>query len=118
MPQCLVLRNRYQCLNLIPGSDLLGLVTISSFSEQVTILATKTKPKKLVLLGSDGQRYTYLLKGREDLRLDARIMQLLQAVNGMLHASTSTLGSLLLLCNSYKWERRLDPMDGQSYKHV
>jgi PI-3-kinase-related kinase SMG-1 len=78
-----------------PGSDLLGLVTISSFSEQVTILATKTKPKKLVLLGSDGQRYTYLLKGREDLRLDARIMQLLQAVNGMLHASTSTQGHSL-----------------------
>lgn len=77
------------------ASDLLGLVTISSFSEQVTILATKTKPKKLVLLGSDGQRYTYLLKGREDLRLDARIMQLLQAVNGMLHASKNTQGRSL-----------------------
>ena len=37
-------------MNLIPGSDLLGLVTISSFTEQVTILATKTQPKKLVLI--------------------------------------------------------------------
>eukprot|EP01018_Ginkgo_biloba_P002890 Gb_14475 [translate_table: standard] len=77
------------------GSDLQGIVTVSSFSEQVSILATKTKPKKLIMLGSDGQRYTYLLKGREDLRLDARIMQLLQAVNGMLHASTGTLGHSL-----------------------
>ncbi|KAM7253507.1 hypothetical protein ACFE04_021661 [Oxalis oulophora] len=62
-------------------------VTISSFLEQVTILSTKTKPKKLVLLGSDGKEYTYLLKGREDLRLDARIMQLLQAINGFLQSS-------------------------------
>ncbi|CAL5385725.1 unnamed protein product [Camellia sinensis] len=67
-----------------------GIVTIASFTEQVTILSTKTKPKKLVILGSDGQKYTYLLKGREDLRLDARIMQLLQAINGFLQSSRAT----------------------------
>ncbi|KAF5448742.1 hypothetical protein F2P56_029247 [Juglans regia] len=66
------------------------IVTIASFSEQVAILSTKTKPKKLVILGSDGQKYTYLLKGGEDLRLDARIMQLLQAINGFLHSSPAT----------------------------
>ncbi|KAI4298401.1 hypothetical protein L6164_031967 [Bauhinia variegata] len=71
-----------------------GVVKIASFHEQVTILSTKTKPKKLVILGSDGQKYTYLLKGREDLRLDARIMQLLQAVNGFLHSHSSTSNSL------------------------
>ncbi|OAY80733.1 Serine/threonine-protein kinase SMG1 [Ananas comosus] len=63
------------------------IVTISSFCDQMTILSTKTKPKKLVLMGSDGQKYTYLLKGREDLRLDARIMQLLEAVNSFLYSS-------------------------------
>nr|XP_043627298.1 uncharacterized protein LOC122598883 [Erigeron canadensis] len=68
-------------------STLQGIVTIASFSEQIVILPTKTKPKKLVIVGSDGQTYPYLLKGREDLRLDARIMQLLQAVNGLLHSS-------------------------------
>ncbi|XP_074275372.1 uncharacterized protein LOC141599291 [Silene latifolia] len=72
------------------GSTSLGIVTIASFSEQVTILSTKTKPKKLVILGSDGGKYTYLLKGREDLRLDARIMQLLQAVNSFLHSYAET----------------------------
>ncbi|XP_024923755.3 uncharacterized protein LOC107435549 [Ziziphus jujuba] len=70
--------------------SLQGIVTIASFFEQVAILSTKTKPKKLVILGSDGQKYTYLLKGREDLRLDARIMQLLQAINGFLHSSRET----------------------------
>ncbi|EPS70294.1 hypothetical protein M569_04464, partial [Genlisea aurea] len=64
-----------------------GIVTIASFSEQLAILPTKTKPKKLAIVGSDGQKYTYLLKGREDLRLDARIMQLLQSVYGFLQSS-------------------------------
>lgn len=72
------------------SANLQGIVTIASFSEEVAIISTKTKPKKLVIVGSDGQKYTYLLKGREDLRLDARIMQLLQAINGFLHTSLAT----------------------------
>lgn len=74
----------------IAGNVLPMIVTVAAFDEQVFILSTKTKPKKLSLVGSDGQRYTYLLKGREDLRLDARIMQLLHAVNGMLSARRNT----------------------------
>ncbi|XP_051146929.1 uncharacterized protein LOC127262327 isoform X2 [Andrographis paniculata] len=73
------------------------IVTIGSFSEQLAILPTKTKPKKLVLVGSDGLKYTYLLKGREDLRLDARIMQLLQSVNGFLQSSSATRGQSLAI---------------------
>nr|XP_011458374.1 PREDICTED: serine/threonine-protein kinase SMG1-like [Fragaria vesca subsp. vesca] len=72
------------------SANLQGIVTIASFSDDVAIISTKTKPKKLVILGSDGQKYMYLLKGREDLRLDARIMQLLQAINGFLHSSVAT----------------------------
>ncbi|XP_052179665.1 uncharacterized protein LOC127792986 [Diospyros lotus] len=72
-----------------------GIVTIASFTEQVAIISTKTKPKKLVIVGSDGQKYTYLLKGREDLRLDARIMQLLQAINAFLHSSHATRSQCL-----------------------
>ncbi|KAK6131917.1 hypothetical protein DH2020_034354 [Rehmannia glutinosa] len=68
------------------------IVTIAYFSEELAILPTKTKPKKLIIVGSDGLKYTYLLKGREDLRLDARIMQLLQSVNGFLQSSSATRG--------------------------
>ncbi|WOK92232.1 serine/threonine-protein kinase SMG1-like isoform X1 [Canna indica] len=78
-------------------ADSQGIVTISSFCEQVTILSTKTKPKKLILKGSDGQKYTYLLKGREDLRLDARIMQLLQAINSLLSSRDDTCGRELAI---------------------
>ncbi|KAF9379405.1 Serine/threonine-protein kinase smg1 [Podila verticillata] len=59
-------------------------ITIQSFEQQVVVIPTKTKPKKLTLVGSDGKRYTYLFKGLEDLHLDERVMQLLRISNGML----------------------------------
>ncbi|XP_063961813.1 serine/threonine-protein kinase SMG1-like [Lytechinus pictus] len=59
------------------------VIHIESFINTVNILPTKTKPKKLVFLGSDGKKYTYLFKGLEDLHLDERIMQFLSIVNCM-----------------------------------
>ena len=53
------------------------------------MLPTKTKPKKLSLIGSDGREYAYLLKGRDDLHLDERIMQFLRVV-GTLRADRRT----------------------------
>lgn len=40
-------------------------VTIHSVSSTITILPTKTKPKKLLFLGSDGKNYPYLFKGKK-----------------------------------------------------
>uniref|UniRef100_A0A667Z9R8 non-specific serine/threonine protein kinase n=1 Tax=Myripristis murdjan TaxID=586833 RepID=A0A667Z9R8_9TELE len=58
-------------------------VTIQSVGNTITILPTKTKPKKLFFQGSDGCNYPYLFKGLEDLHLDERIMQFLSIVNTM-----------------------------------
>lgn len=65
-------------------------VTITGVSNHVSILPTKTKPKKLVFYGSDGQTYTYLFKGLEDLHLDERIMQFLNISNTMMAQNTNT----------------------------
>lgn len=65
-------------------------VTVVGVEDSLAVLSTKTRPKRLVFVGSDGQRYQYLLKGHEDLRLDARIMQLLRAVNGTLQSNRAT----------------------------
>lgn len=59
-------------------------VTIKSVENNVAILPTKTRPKKLMFYGSDGKAYTYLFKGLEDLHLDERIMQLLSITNTMM----------------------------------
>ena len=72
------------CFALLTFNSLLAQgVTIESVQSAVQILPTKTKPKKLVLLGSDGRKYAYLFKGLEDLHLDERIMQFLFIVNNM-----------------------------------
>uniref|UniRef100_A0A7N8X3L8 non-specific serine/threonine protein kinase n=1 Tax=Mastacembelus armatus TaxID=205130 RepID=A0A7N8X3L8_9TELE len=69
----------------LPGevSSASDTITIQSVGNTITILPTKTKPKKLFFLGSDGRNYPYLFKGLEDLHLDERIMQFLSIVNTM-----------------------------------
>ncbi|XP_023013215.2 serine/threonine-protein kinase Smg1 [Leptinotarsa decemlineata] len=68
----------------MPGLALTKNITVSHVSNLVSVLPTKTKPKKLMFQGSDGQNYTYLFKGLEDLHLDERIMQFLSITNTMM----------------------------------
>ena len=70
-------------------SDTAG-VTIAKCENVVSILPTKTKPKKLVFHGSDGRKHAYLFKGLEDLHLDERIMQFLSIVNTMFTKSSAS----------------------------
>ena len=39
------------------------VVRIASFRHMLNVLSTKQRPRKLTVLGNDGQRYLYLLKG-------------------------------------------------------
>ncbi|KAG4095233.1 hypothetical protein H8356DRAFT_996929 [Neocallimastix lanati (nom. inval.)] len=69
----------------LPGINQKGeIVYIQHFDEYIYALPTKTKPKKINIYGSDGNIYSYLLKGLEDLHLDERIMQLLSCTNHIL----------------------------------
>ncbi|XP_058794779.1 serine/threonine-protein kinase SMG1 [Phymastichus coffea] len=68
----------------MPGISTSKMITIKCVENSVQILPTKTKPKKLMFRGSDGQVYTYLFKGLEDLHLDERIMQFLSICNTMM----------------------------------
>ena len=63
--------------------------TVTHFYPLLTILPTKTRPKKLHLKGGNGRTYTYLFKGLEDLHLDERIMQFLSVCNRLLPKSLS-----------------------------
>ena len=59
-------------------------ISVVGVDVDVEVLASKTKPKKFALVGSDGKRHSYLVKGHEDLHLDERIMQFLDIVSRML----------------------------------
>ena len=60
----------YEARNLvlaIPGSYRVGsdLVTIASFDTKLSVLASKQRPRRMSMRGSDGKIYEFLLKGHE-----------------------------------------------------
>ncbi|KAK0173761.1 hypothetical protein PV328_006909 [Microctonus aethiopoides] len=88
-----VLANMKDTCIAMPGVfaiDKNKIITIQSVDNNVQILPTKTKPKKLIFHGSDGHVYTYLFKGLEDLHLDERIMQFLSICNTMMSKNNDT----------------------------
>ncbi|KAJ7170509.1 phosphatidylinositol 3-kinase [Mycena crocata] len=74
----------------VPGTYRSGhpVVQIQRFSPKLTVIASKQRPRRLSLTGSDGRDYQYVLKGHEDLRQDERVMQLFSLVNTLLSVDT------------------------------
>eukprot|EP00474_Spongospora_subterranea_P003312 CRZ03770.1 hypothetical protein [Spongospora subterranea] len=69
------------------GAQLAGLSRPS-----LEILKTKTRPKSITFRGTDGCLYTYLLKGREDLNIDQRVLQISAYVNHCLSDGSNSTG--------------------------
>ncbi|KAF1987263.1 phosphatidylinositol 3-kinase tor2 [Aulographum hederae CBS 113979] len=71
----------------LPGTYKSGkpVVRIQSFDPVSTVIQSKQRPRQLVLRGSDGNSYMYLLKGHEDIRQDERVMQLFGLCNMLLN---------------------------------
>jgi FKBP12-rapamycin complex-associated protein len=76
----------------IPGSYRSGdpVIKIQQFSSNLTVMTSKQRPRKLTILGANGVKYQYLLKGHEDLRQDERVMQLFGLVNTLLNMDPET----------------------------
>eukprot|EP00754_Rhynchopus_humris_P015146 Rhum_TRINITY_DN14426_c4_g2::Rhum_TRINITY_DN14426_c4_g2_i1::g.87185::m.87185/K07203/MTOR, FRAP, TOR; serine/threonine-protein kinase mTOR len=71
----------------VPGTAMAGDVTIAALENTVYVIASLNRPRKICMLGTDGAQYRFLLKGKEDVRLDERIMQFLGMANTMLKRS-------------------------------
>jgi FKBP12-rapamycin complex-associated protein len=92
---CYVSPSLQACRNLtlgVPGTYSVdgNAVKIVSFKETVQVIKSKQRPRKIVILGEDGNRYAFLLKGHEDLRQDERAMQLFGLVNALLYHDRRT----------------------------
>lgn len=66
------------------------VVKIRGFENSLTVIKSKQQPRKLVIYGSEGKEYNFLLKGHEDLRQDESAMQLFSLVNTLLADDTDT----------------------------
>jgi PI-3-kinase-related kinase SMG-1 len=69
-----------------PAASSGSWLCIASFDQTVLVLPTKTRPKRLRLLANDGSVHAFLLKGRDDLRVDERLMQFMRTANALLAA--------------------------------
>ncbi|KAH1016334.1 serine/threonine-protein kinase Tor isoform X2 [Dendroctonus ponderosae] len=87
--------NLLKCQNLelaVPGSYAPGqpVVRIAYFQSSLEVITSKQRPRKLIIRGSNGKDYMFLLKGHEDLRQDERVMQLFGLVNTLLQKDPDT----------------------------
>ncbi|PZC86486.1 hypothetical protein B5X24_HaOG209205 [Helicoverpa armigera] len=65
-------------------------VYIAGIEEQISILPSLQKPRKVTLKGSDGKSYIIMLKPRDDLRKDYRLMEFNAVVNRFLQDAPET----------------------------
>jgi len=77
---------------VIPGSYSTGENNcfIDKFHPTLKVITSKQRPRRIKIFGSDHTAYNFLLKGREDLRLDERVMQLFKLVNANLNKDVRT----------------------------
>ncbi|KAJ2325401.1 phosphatidylinositol kinase- protein kinase tor1, partial [Coemansia sp. RSA 2681] len=66
------------------------VVRIGSFFPIVGVYPSKQHPRNVKIAGSDGNNYTFILKGHEDLRQDERVMQLFGLINSLLTRDSET----------------------------
>ncbi|PON40311.1 Coatomer beta subunit [Trema orientale] len=64
--------------------SLTDLPTISGIADEAEILSSLQRPKKIILLGSDGMERPFLCKPKDDLRKDARMMEFTAMINRLL----------------------------------
>ncbi|CAK8574214.1 unnamed protein product [Lathyrus sativus] len=67
--------------NIFSATD---LPTISGIADEAEILSSLQRPKKIILLGSDGLERPFLCKPKDDLRKDARMMEFTAIFNRLL----------------------------------
>ncbi|CAK7270713.1 serine/threonine-protein kinase M1 [Sporothrix epigloea] len=71
------------------------VITIHSFQDEVLILGSLAQPRKLTIRGSDGRLYDILLKPKDDMRTDQRIMEVNAQINQALRKDTEATRRLL-----------------------
>jgi serine/threonine-protein kinase ATR len=66
------------------------VATIAGVEDEVCVMASLQKPKKLTVQGSDGETYSFLCKPKDDLRKDLRMMEFTTMLNRMLSRDPSS----------------------------
>jgi serine/threonine-protein kinase ATR len=66
------------------------MIIISEFFDEIDIMRSLARPRKISIRGTDGQTYTFLGKPKDDLRKDARLMEFNSIINKLLKANSES----------------------------
>lgn len=66
------------------------LIVFGGFFDEIDIMRSLAKPRKITIQGSNGQIYTFLGKPKDDLRKDARLMDFNAIINKLLKANSES----------------------------
>ncbi|KAG0002584.1 serine/threonine-protein kinase M1, partial [Entomortierella chlamydospora] len=61
-----------------------NLPKINRFMDEVEVMSSLQRPRKITIVGSDGLQYTFLCKPKDDLRKDAKVTEFNTLVNMLL----------------------------------
>lgn len=85
------------CANLdiaVPGTyrnQSSTLVKVAHFNPSLHVFQSRKRPRKMKIVGDDGNVYLYILKGQEDIRQDERVMQLFGLVNTLFAGDSASV---------------------------
>ena len=77
------------------------MVRIDSIVDNIMVIESTHRVKKIDMIGTDGKTYSYLLKAREYTKMEERIMQLCAFLNSLLETSDLPLKDKLSI-TTYK----------------
>ena len=60
-----------------------ALVTVASVEDDIAVMSSLQKPKRIIFIGSDGKSYPFLAKPKDDLRKDNRMMEVAGVLNAL-----------------------------------
>lgn len=97
--------------------------TIAGLKDELLVMSSLQRPKKLVFIGSDGQEYPFLAKPKDDLRKDYRLMDFAGVCNSLfareapsrrrnLYLRTYAVLPLTEDCGILQWINNLTPFKG------
>ncbi|KAF2644722.1 hypothetical protein P280DRAFT_390394 [Massarina eburnea CBS 473.64] len=96
-------------------------ITISAFKDDVFVLSSLQRPRKLVAIGSDGKSYGLMCKPKDDLRKDQRLMEFNAMINRAFQRDTESTKRRLYIrtygvtplneeCGAIEWVEGLKPL--------
>jgi serine/threonine-protein kinase ATR len=68
----------------------LDLNYFEGFEDEVEVMKSLAKPRRITIIASNGQRYMMMAKPKDDLRKDARLMDFNAIINKLLKKNSES----------------------------